>query len=225
MSNWRRTWTGWPGVSYGSRRPRDRARSGHASRERARLQVIVIKVELPLSRDTWRGAGDENRTRTISLGTQREHSLGAAACYSRTSRPFTCPASALESGPVRTVCETSVRRSVRMIEPREPDTSPVEHVRSFCACTPPAAATASRPTPSARYRPTVARSQKSSSERADGAVSRERRQGDPLVNSRRRGRSCGGRRRGVLPSCPASSHPLRRDRADRGVAAGHGRRG
>jgi hypothetical protein len=46
-----------------------------------------------------------------------------------------------------------------------------------------------------------------------------------VVDSHRRGRGRGGRCRGVLPSCPAGSDPLWRDRTDRGAAAGHRRRG
>jgi hypothetical protein len=60
------------------------------------------------------GAGDENRTRTISLGTRSGSLLSAPSCYSCTSGPVTRPAGATESGPVRTVCETNVIRRVQM---------------------------------------------------------------------------------------------------------------
>jgi hypothetical protein len=71
-------------------------------------------------------AGDENRTRTISLGTRPDRPLSAHACYSCMSGPLRCPADAPESGPVRTVCETSVRRGARMIKLSELDTSRIE---------------------------------------------------------------------------------------------------
>src|SRR5580658_3408233 len=58
-------------------------------------------------------AGDENRTRTISLGTKPERPLSPHPCYSCTSGPPRCPADAPEYGPIRTVCETSVRRGAR----------------------------------------------------------------------------------------------------------------
>jgi hypothetical protein len=75
-------------------------------------------------------AGDENRTRTISLGTRPERPLSAPACYSCTSGPPRCPANAPESGPVRTVCETTVGSGGLMINLRELDTG-CEHRREL----------------------------------------------------------------------------------------------
>ena len=55
------------------------------------------------------GAGDGNRTRTISLGIKRERPMSASPSCSCTSGPRICPASAPESSAVRPVCETHVR--------------------------------------------------------------------------------------------------------------------
>jgi hypothetical protein len=56
------------------------------------------------------GASDEDRTRTISLGTRPERPPSPPACYSCTSGPLARPPGTPQSGLVRTVCETNVRR-------------------------------------------------------------------------------------------------------------------
>jgi len=61
------------------------------------------------------GAGDGNRTRTISLGIKRVRPLSASPCYSCTSGPRACPTGTPESSPVRPVCETNVRGRPEMI--------------------------------------------------------------------------------------------------------------
>jgi hypothetical protein len=61
------------------------------------------------------GAGDGNRTRTISLGTKLGRPLSAAPCYSCMSDPRVCPMWAAESSPVRQVCETNVRENGRAV--------------------------------------------------------------------------------------------------------------
>ena len=65
--------------------------------------------------ELYAGAGDGNRTRTISLGIKRERPLSAPRCYSCTSGPRKCPRGAPESCPVQQVCETNVRGNYRIV--------------------------------------------------------------------------------------------------------------
>jgi hypothetical protein len=105
-----------------------RARSGHA-RLMSDLEHGSCCFDHDPERALHGGAGDENRTRTISLGTRPERPLSALACYTCTSGPSRRPTDAPESGPVRTVCETSVRRRARMIKLSELGTRRVENAR------------------------------------------------------------------------------------------------